>query len=281
VASVIFMTLMREAVPPERMTSLFSRRSVAMHLALAGGALAFGYWLEYAPFPQGYQAMFLFAFAMAMLSQWHVHQIRPLPTLLAPLPSQKNAIPYGSPWRDPAFLRVAVTVGLSYVAFSAALPVIPLWLVENLGAKEGFVALFSMVELLSAASGAFMAAYFIRRLKHKPHIALAMAGSGLGVLLIAFAPGLWFTLIGAGLMGACWAATDVGLLGLFAVRAPQHDAYSRAYSQLVAGGLFFGPLVTSGLAQSGLGLWWVLVLAALLRALAGAAAVIGKRRLTT
>jgi MFS family permease len=68
VSSVAFMVTMREAVSEKLLTPLLSRRQLAMNLTLALGTLAFGFWLEHAPFPFNYQAMFLAGFGFAMVS---------------------------------------------------------------------------------------------------------------------------------------------------------------------------------------------------------------------
>lgn len=62
-ASVAFLVMFREAVDDKQVPPLLSRRSLALNMAVGLSGLALGAWLERAPFPFNYQAMFLLAFA--------------------------------------------------------------------------------------------------------------------------------------------------------------------------------------------------------------------------
>src|SRR5690606_3665555 len=68
ISSTLFVALLKEALPEEKLTLLTSRRNVGMNITLGIAALAFGFWLELAPFPINYQVMFLTAFAIALMS---------------------------------------------------------------------------------------------------------------------------------------------------------------------------------------------------------------------
>lgn len=68
-AGVIFVGLMRESVSNRLMTQLLSFRQLAFNLAIGVAAIAYGFWLEQAPFPQNYQSMYILAFFFALMSQ--------------------------------------------------------------------------------------------------------------------------------------------------------------------------------------------------------------------
>src|SRR5688500_16945841 len=71
IAGVTFLVAMRYSIDPKHMTSLTSTRNLVLNLSVAASALMFGLWLEKAPFPFNYQAMFVVAFLFALMSEVH------------------------------------------------------------------------------------------------------------------------------------------------------------------------------------------------------------------
>jgi MFS family permease len=142
IAGVTFMGVVRESIADSRMTQLLSKRSLALNIALAIGALTFGLWLEQAPFPLDYQVMFLLAFGFAMWSLKHCMHIR----VITPSPEIQVG-QHVNPWRSPEFRQVALVAGVIHIAFTSLLAITPLYLVNTLGATEGFMAVFGLTEL--------------------------------------------------------------------------------------------------------------------------------------
>ena len=156
VAAVPFTVMMCDAVYPNRLMRLVSRRQLALNITIAIAALCCGFWLKEAPFPLNYQVMFLLAFGLSLVSLYHCISIRqtapepvPAPVLeVVPVPIEfKPALPTVSPWRSPNFQRVALVAVTIQLAFTILIPIIPLFLVKRLGADEGFMALFALIEL--------------------------------------------------------------------------------------------------------------------------------------
>lgn len=267
IAAVTFLGMMREAVVGPRFTQLLSKRSLALNIAVAIGALAFGLWLEKAPFPLDYQVMFLLAFLFALGSLRHCLRVRVIVPKVEPVAQTQ-----GKPWQSQAFRQVALVAGVSHIAFTSILAITPLHLVENLGASEGFMAVFGLVELGSGAGAAMFIPGLVRRFGNRGMIALTMVGTALAAVIFALAPSLPLTLVGAALSGACWSAVSmVGLLAYFNEATPndQVTAYSTAYQQVVGLAAFIGPIVGSALASGGLHLATVLMAGAALRLAAG------------
>ena len=262
VASVIFLVMMRQAVDDTRMTILLSRRSLAMNVTVALSGLAFGFWLEQAPFPVNYQAMFLLAFALALVSQLHLSKIQVQPAAIV----QPSAQPAVRPWRSPKFHQVALVAAVTHVAFFAIFPLIPLHLVKNLGASEGFMALFALAELAAGALISTFAPRIVQRVGNRKMVALSMAGTGLAAGIVALAPNLYLTLRAAALSGASWTLVGMGIFGFFTESTPADvlAPYTTAYHQVIFAVMFIGPLLGSSLANAGVNLPMVL--------LAGAAA---------
>lgn len=269
IAAVLFMALMRESVPSSRMTALFSRRITAVNCTLALGSLAYGFWLEKAPFPQNYQIMFLIAFVASLVSLWYVNRVRPQ---TAPTHDVRAAVRgMVSPWRNPRFQKVLVITGLSYIAFFSVMALNPLRLVKELGASEGHIAAYSLIELIAAAVGAYFARKVADHWGSLSTVGMAMACTAIGTLVVAFAPFLLLAMFSAVLIGAGWAAADMALQSYFSLNTPKEDAtrYSTAYLQIVSVAIFVGPLIGSALASANLELSAVLGIGAGLRLLAG------------
>ncbi|MEP7293423.1 MAG: MFS transporter [Chloroflexota bacterium] len=271
IAAVSFFVIMRGSVDPDRMTHLLSRRQLAVNVSVAVAVLTFGLWLKGAPFPLNYQVMFLVAFAFSLISLWHCIRIR----LDAPKPvaEAKPVARYRAtePWRSPGFRRVAFVTALVHMVFFMLVPVIPLLLVKNLGADEGYMALFGLLELAGGAAASVIAPRVTARVGTRAMIALAMVGTAFSALLIAAAPNLWFALIAAVFSGGCWtAAAGVGLFTLFMDNTPASEAttYSTAFHQVIGLAVFVGPMIGSLLANNGVSLILIIGLGAAVRLIA-------------
>ncbi len=275
VAASVFLVMMREAVPNERLTPLLARRALAMNICIIIGALAFGAWLEWAPFPFNYQAMFIAAFICAMMSQWHLAQLRPYrkERELSAVPKPQKRI--GQLLRSPHFISVLYITAITHVAFFSMVAVVPMRL-DALGATEGFIALYGIAELAASALAAMTLNFFVSRYGNRTVIAVAMALTGVASLILAFAPSLELTLLAAALSGGAWSSAAVGVLGFFAERTEDGDIKSTTlWHQAIFLAMFLGPITGTSLVSLGLDIVWVLVIGGALRMLAGALTHIG------
>lgn len=281
VGAGLFISLMRESVPQERMTPLHSRRMMAMNIMVGIAALVFGLWLKTVPFPYNYQSMFLVAYAAALVSLWHVAQVHPLEKAAparvinlekAEAPSQTQLKPIAlKPWQMAKFRQVGLLAFLSFGVFFAFVPLVPMHLMEDLGADETFMAYFAIIELGSAAMAASRASGWVRQFGSRNVVGVALTVTGLASALIAFSPTIWISLIPAGLLGAAWVTCDISLMDYFTRNTPGEDVrYSSAYQQVISLGMFIGPLVTTQLVEYGVSIVAVLVVGGILRVAAAA-----------
>lgn len=268
ISGVAFMVVMRKAIHDNHMTSLISQRMMALNVGLSIAALAFGVWLEKAPFPLNYQLMFLVAFGFALMSERHCLKLR----CIVPTPQPQETNRSDNPWKATKFLRVAFVVMVSHIAFTSIVPITPLHLMENLGATEGFVALFGMAELIAGALITLWTPRIVARIGNQAMIALALIGTALAAVLIALAPSQPLTLIAGALSGASWTAAGVGVYGFFTQSTPPESMtrWSTAYQQMIGLAMFIGPMIGSTLVNSGMRVVLVILIGAGLRLLAGA-----------
>jgi len=274
VAGVVFLVLMQEAVTVRRFTHLLSQRQMAYNIGFALSTLALGVWLERVDFPLNYQVMFVVAFFLALVSMWHALQVRPLPEEMetpAPVPLNTAPARQVNPWRTSHFRGLVGMIGLVLAAYYAILPVIPLRLVNDLGATEGFIAIFSLLELTGAATMAYFAHRFVERFGHQAMIRACMTVAGLTAAILAVAPSMVFTLPAALINGAAWVGIDVSQFSFFRkmIGSGNKTAYTNAYYQMLSLVSFIGPLIGSTMASQGVSLPIVLLVGAALRVAAG------------
>ena len=268
IASVTFTVFMRETVTNTMMTPLLSLRSLSLNVGVGIGALVFGVWLENAPFPLNYQSMFLLSFVFALMSLYHLSRCK----VIEVCPTTKKGTSPLVAWSAPSFRPVIFASGVSHLAFTILAPIIPLYLVRARGASEGFIAIFSLAELIAAAAIGLISARLVKRLGNRAVIALSMVGTGVGILLIVIAPTIELTLFGALMTGAAW--TTAAMVGLFGYMMEKSDpermsSYSAAYNQIIGLAAFLGPMIGSMLLDSGIQLGGVMVIGATARIMAG------------
>ncbi|MBN1678971.1 MAG: MFS transporter [Anaerolineae bacterium] len=270
ISSVLFLVLMREAVGPSKVTALLSRRSMMFNITLAVSTLGLGFWLEQVTFPANYQIMFLAAFAVSLMSWWHVTRVRVLPSIDVPRYAQLHDTPPVRALRSPAMLQVGFVTVLAHLSFFMLAPVIPLWLVDGLGAGESYMSFFALAELGAAA---VIAAYVHRLIRHfgsQTTIAVGLFGTALSAALLAGFPSLIVALPAGALSGASWTLAAVSLFGYFNDNTPDDSVtrYTTVYNQVAMLAMFIGPLLGSQLAGTSLDLTAVLGIGMVLRLLA-------------
>lgn len=269
IASVTFLVLFREGVSQKLIEPLLSKRMVAINATLAVSGLVMGLWLEKTPFPLNYQFIFVFAFIAALISMWHLQKVRVIPELAAS-PSRAQVSPV-NPWRSSAFQIVAFIIVLSFVSFTVNLPFVNLHLTKNVGATEGFMGLYALVELIAAASMGAFTHRVVERTGNRLMIALMMLATGLSALIVATTTYLPLTLVAAGLGGAAWTGVNIGIFAFFSETTPtEHKArFTTAYNQIIFLSMFIGPFIGKALQNWGISLVTLLVIGAFLRMTAG------------
>ncbi len=266
VAAIINPVLWREAVGDHRLTQLLSRRSMGMNTAIGVSGLAFGFWLEQMPFPINYQIMFAVAFVLTLTSLWHLKQVQ----TVSLEPAQATTQPVAHhPWRSSDFRRVFMVTAIAYIAFHAMKPVIPLRLVSELGAGEGFMALYGTVRLMVSIAIAMFTSHIVERIGNRTMITLAMMILMVELFILALAPNLNIALITATLAGAGRTMTSIGLLGFLAENTPADTRYTTTFRQTTYLAAAIGPLIGSTLADMGISLLIVLLIGAAIQFLAG------------
>lgn len=267
IASVLFFVFMRESVDTEQWVILTSRRSLAMNATIAIGALVAGLWLENVAFPLNYQVMFLIAFVATMASMWHITRVHPKITT----PAVSVSIFDRQLWQSQGLRLMTIMVLLTHGAFFMIVPLVPLYLIENLGATETFIAFFSTAELIGAMVISMQATKYVQRWGNKRIVVIGMIGTGIAGLMIALTPVLWLTVPAAALLGASWAIVAIGILGVMAESTPTDQATpsTMIFMQSIGLAMFLGPMLGNLIINLGFDLVTVLLFGAGLRIIAG------------
>lgn len=264
IAGVIFMTFMRESIGDSKWDIINTRRFLAMNIGVAIGAIGFGLMLTKVPFPYNYQLMFVIAFGFSMVSYYHVYKTRSIyPTPAPDVPSDK-VVPLH---KLPGFRGVIIGIVVAHLTFLSVNAIVPLALMQRLGAQEGFIALYGLSELLGGAMFGLFGHKITHRLGAKRTSSIFMCLTAITPLVAAVSPVLSLTLIGGFATGLGWTGTITGLLAQLVERTPGHamPRASARWSQLAAVGIFFGPLIGGILANSGIELSHVLLFGVTLR----------------
>lgn len=267
IASVLFLVILREGVEGTQLSTLMSRRSVMFNITVAVGTVAMGIWLEEAPFPFSYQVMYVAAFVLVLGSQLHINHVR----IIAPEPVDVPKTPSWRLLRAPAFQRVALVAVGSHAAFFSVNALIPLRLVDQLGADEAFMSIFALFELAAAAGAAACNTRIVRRTGTRGAVGIGLFGTGLAAILLVAAPTRVLTLPAAALSGGAWTLAAINIFNYFSQMTPRENltGYSTLYNQLIALSLFLAPMAGSRLASTSLDLTAVLMLGAVARLAVG------------
>ncbi len=267
ISSVLFLVLLREGTENSVLTRLMSRRSMMFNVAVGISTLATGFWLEFVGFPGNYVSMFLFGFAMSMISLWHVQQVVPM---TSEMPKSHPAFDL-KPWRISSFQRMAFVTTVAYVAFFFIIPIIPLRLVDEMGADEAFMSIFSLAELSMAAIVSLFLSRIMDRFGNLRTISASMVVTGLSGIVLVVSPSLPLTLLSAALSGLSWTVASISIFAYFSeTTSPENVThYSQLYNQIVMIAVFIGPMLGSQLASTSLSLTTVILIGSLLRLAAG------------
>lgn len=265
IASVMFIVLLQESVPKERMTALFSRRSLLFNIGLAVSAVAYGLWLEAVPFPYNYQLMYVLACVFGMLSLWHCSRVTPLYVEQNAAIRHKSAI---SPWRSHDFRALLLIVVVTHISFIAVNALIPARLVEEMGANEGYMALYGLVELFAGALVSYFAPRLIMKFGIYRLMIAAMTATACGIALLGISNSLAVGLIAGAVSGGGWMLVAmIGIISLYTETVPVEDAahYSIAFHQVVGVVTFIAPFIGTTLIGTRLELDEIMLVGAALR----------------
>lgn len=281
--STIFLMMMRETITPERLSPLFNRRTLVLNISMMAGALGYGFMLEHVPFPFNYSLMFLGAFVFGMASLWHVVNVKRLETEQSSRSTSTNVMkavvtrrPIKEALRDKRLLSVLLMVIVMHVAqsFIGSAPQ-PMHM-EHLGAKESFLALFGIIEMSASCLVTLVLPGWLKKWGAQRVMISALLAMSLAAFLIANAPVLWMTLVGAALGGAAWTCGSIAVLEFYTQRTDRTDVQATMlWHQLLFLSMFVSPMIGSMIVKSGMTPFHAMMVGSLLRLVGAGIAYFG------
>ncbi|GAB4500512.1 MAG: MFS transporter [Anaerolineales bacterium] len=273
--SVGFNALFASAVPEDWRASVAGTRNVVLSIAFMATSLFTGWLLNRLPFPLGYQVVFAIGFFGAAMSSLHLYFIRPL---TGPAPAESLPAETGGAsgwlrldiWRSP-FRRTLLVMLFFHLAQYLAIPLFPISFVKELRLSDENIGIGTALFYLTVLLGSTQLMRLTRRLGHKGVTGWGVIGMSLYPLLLAFASQVWHYYAISILGGIVWAMVGGAYANYLLEKCPPEDrpAHLAWYNVILNACVLTGSLAGPGIASL-LGIGYALILAAGLRALAGA-----------
>lgn len=251
-AATSFLSMLADAVPADRLSPVVGARMAGFGLASTVGTLLAGRVLQWLPFPTNYQALFLLGSAAAMISQWHLSQVR-----LPDRPAMSG--PKGGWWREVGrmlryrgFGHYIGAVFVLQLAIGITAPSLPLFWVRRLDASDGEISLVVTTVSALLAFGSLLMRRLGARIGRERALTIGAFGYALYPLLTSVSTTIWWVLPWAALAGLFNAAISVTLFDNLVSVTPNQDRtdYIALYNIAVNVALFAGPLLAGLLANS-------------------------------
>ena len=284
--SVGFNALFAASVPDEYRAHVAGIRNVVLSIAYIFSSLVSGYILQAVPFPIGYQIVFGIGFFGAAMSSVHLYLVRPLTSDTHPLLSEPE--PVEAPERAKRrsgflsairadvwatdFRKVLLVMLGFHLAQYIALPLFPLYQVNNLHLTDEQIGIGSALFYLIVLIGSTQLRRVVHKIGHKNVTALGVIGMGMYPFLMALSRTAWDFYGLSALGGLSFALAGGAFANYILEHIPAHDrpAYLAWYNVILNASVLTGSLV-GPLIASGIGLIPALFVFAAARTLAGLA----------
>ncbi len=251
IAATSFLSMLADAVPPDRMTQVVGWRIAGLGVTSTLSTLLAGQVLQRLPFPISYQVLFVIGYVASMLSLWHMTRLH-VPDRPADVSSRGRWFAeFGRMMRYPRFGYFTAAVGVLQLALGMAAPLFPLFWVRRLSASDGQISLVVTIASAAMVLGSLLMRRTVRRIGREMALAAGAIGYALYPLLTALSPSVWWLLPWAALGGFFSAAIAVTLFDNLMAVTPDADRtnYIGLYNISANAALFVGPILAGLLAN--------------------------------
>jgi MFS family permease len=286
-----FNSLFAAAVPPEWRAQVVGVRNAAYALVSIVITLICGRILDQLPFPLGYQVVFFIGFIGAAMSTLHLWFVRPLDEHRKPGSGRFSLRDWGhpgvgilegvrttvglrflasvdlkslrssrwlSPCRDNRFARVLLFVFAMHLTLYLAVPIFPLFLVNELAFTDNVIGLGNSIFYIAMFLASTQLNGVTRRFGNQKTMALGIMVISLYPLLISQASGPTLYLVAAVAGGTGWALAGAAVANFVLEQTPddKRPVYLAWNNIALQAGILLGALVAPTLAG-----WWGLAAA--------------------
>ncbi len=268
--SVGFNALFATAVPLEYRAHVAGIRNMILSITYMIASIGCGYLLDTFPFPEGYQIMFGIGFLGAAMSSVHLYFIKPLPIqeslpqaeIQTQPPEKKGGKESGSAgrgllsairldiWRTPFRMVLLGLLGF-HLAQYLALPIFPLFQVDNLHLADDQIGIGSALFYLIVLVGSTQLRNLVKKIGHQKVTGLGVMGMGFYPFLLALSHNaLGFYGVSA-LGGLAWALAGGGYANYLLEHTPVNDRpvhlawYNIVLNASVLVGSLSGPVIAA------------------------------------
>lgn len=253
--SLGFIPFLARALPEHHRADTFAARNVLSGAVVSCFNLLFGLWLGWVPFPANYQAMFVFGFAISLLSLYYLYRVNVPDEPRGPVTSA-GTLAWSSFLKEwlkffrasakvQPFRQITINTFVYGMGMWAATPLLLLYFVHTLRANERWLGLLGSVTSLSAIFGYLFWRQVIKRWGEPNTLRWTIVAMGLYPLLAGSLHSLTAILIVAGLNGIFTAGVNLTHLNTFLKAIPQDELhnYTALHLTIMNIGAFICPLI--------------------------------------
>lgn len=282
--AVGFNAMFAEVVPSAWHSHVIGVRNALLALVFIAASLASGFILERLPFPLGYQVVFAIGFLGAMMSSVHLFLIRSPQEANEPLQEGRSLNDWARPgtmrsWGNTlkssvglrfftrlkkrpslqlsgvskSFVPVLVLLFGFHLAQYLAIPLFPLYWVNNLALSDADISLGNAVFYAAVLIGSTQLARVTGWSNHKRVLVLGVTLMSLYPVLTAVSTNLTLFLITSVIGGIAWSLAGGALSSYLFERTPQDERplhlawYHLALNAAILLGALVGPQLASGM----------------------------------
>lgn len=245
----VFLGMLPSAVPKADLARVIARRAVLSNVGVLPCILFLSQFLQWFPQPVNYQAGFFVAFAVSLVSWWHIQRIKTTEvTTIQVRPKAVNV------WANPRFRRFAVITVANQASVFMAASLIGLQLVRGLNASDSWISVFGVCEMVAGIVVTFRLDWLIVRLGTRRLIIIACVAVMFQTLILALTTSLPPFLIGSLLFGTGWFSVNPLLYNRLIELFPGDELphYAAAFQLIINASLFLGPLLGTLLIENGM-----------------------------
>jgi MFS family permease len=278
-----FTALFAEAVPDKYRAHVAGTRNITLSVAFIISSFICGFILENITFPIGYQIVFGIGAFGAAMSSFHLYFIHPLQTDSPTLPSDpkpeslKRLLSPRSLFSSlridiwsTNFKKVLLALGGFHLAQYLAIPLFPLYFVNELHLNDDHIGIGTALFYVTVLAGSTQLRKFVHKIGNKNVTGWGVVGLAIYPFLLANSSEVW-QYYGISLLGGLSFSLINGAFANYMLEhipasdRPSHLAwYNVVLNAAVLSGSLVGPLIADGI-----GLVSALILAAILRFIAG------------
>ena len=236
--NVGWIPMLADVVPVERRSAVFAGRNITANATTSVFVFLFGQWLNQTEFPINYQIMYVFGFAVSLLSQYLILKVNIPEKIPTVMPAAKFV---GNPIRvqiesirkamhdEPNFQRITTNTLMHGVGLWLASPLYILYYVRQLDASDAWLGLQGTVLTTMTILGWLFWRWVIVRVGEPRILKLMIVTIGLVPILVGLLPNLTLILFVVGLNGLLGPAVNLSHFNILLKVMPedQRPVYHR------------------------------------------------------